>query len=78
MQLPTSRCPKTQTATRIPLRLPVGTVPSVAPEDVVLEDGDIVMVSPRDNDFFYTGVLLPGGQWPLPRDTISTCLEPWH
>ncbi len=43
-------------------------IPSLAPEDVILEDGDIVLVESRDNEFFYTGGLLPGGQWPLPRD----------
>lgn len=60
--------PDDPTATRIPMRLPVGVLPSLAPEDVLLEDGDIVMVESRDNEFFYTGGLLPGGQWPLPRD----------
>ena len=60
--------PDDPTATRIPLRLPAGTLPSVAPEDVLLEDGDIVLVESRDNEFFYTGGLLPGGQWALPRD----------
>ncbi len=60
--------PDDPTAIRIPMRLPVGVLPSLAPEDVLLEDGDIVMVESRDNEFFYTGGLLPGGQWPLPRD----------
>lgn len=60
--------PDDPTATRIPLRLPAGILPSVAPEDVLLEDGDIVMVESRDNEFFYTGGLLPPGQWALPRD----------
>lgn len=60
--------PDDPTATRIPMRLPVGVLPSLAPEDVLLEDGDIVMVETRDNEFFYTGGLLPGGQYPLPRD----------
>ena len=60
--------PDDPTATRIPMRLPVGVIPSLAMEDVILEDGDIVLVESRDNEFFYTGGLLPGGQWPLPRD----------
>jgi hypothetical protein len=46
----------------------VGMVPSITPEDVLLEDGDIVWVESRDNEFFYTGGLLPPGQWALPRD----------
>ena len=60
--------PDDPTALRIPLRLPAGIVPSVTPEDVILEDGDIVVVESRDNEFFYSGGLLPPGQWPLPRD----------
>ncbi len=60
--------PDDPTATRIPMRLPMGATPSLAPEDIILEDGDIVLVESRDNEFFYTGGLLPGGQWPLPRD----------
>ncbi len=60
--------PDDPTAIRIPMRLPAGVLPSVAPEDVILEDGDIVMVESRDNEFFYTGGLLPPGQWALPRD----------
>ncbi|MCC6510765.1 MAG: polysaccharide biosynthesis/export family protein [Pirellulaceae bacterium] len=60
--------PDDPTAKRIPMRLPVGVLPSIAPEDVLLEDGDIVLVESRENEFFYTGGLLPGGQWALPRD----------
>ena len=60
--------PDDPTATRIPMRLPVGVIPSLAMEDIILEDGDIVLVESRDNEFFYTGGMLPGGQWPLPRD----------
>lgn len=60
--------PEDPTALRIPLRLPIGSIPSLAPEDVMLEDGDIVWVESRDNEFFYTGGLLPPGQWALPRD----------
>lgn len=60
--------PDDPTATRIPLRLPAGVVPSIRPEDVLLEDGDIVYVESRENEFYYTGGLLPPGQWPIPRD----------
>ncbi len=60
--------PDDPTALRIPLRLPVGMIPNLTPEDVILEEGDIVVVESRDNEFFYTGGLLPPGQWPLPRD----------
>lgn len=53
---------------KIPLRLPPGVLPSIRPEDVILEEGDIVLIETRENEFFYTGGLLPGGQWPIPRD----------
>lgn len=60
--------PEDPTVLRIPLRLPAGVLPSVRPQDVILEEGDIVLIETRDTEFFYTGGLLPGGQWPIPRD----------
>ena len=60
--------PEDPTVLRIPLRLPVGVLPSIRPQDVILEEGDIVLIETRDTEFFYTGGLLPGGQWPIPRD----------
>jgi hypothetical protein len=56
------------TAIIVPLRVPPGQQPTVNPEDIVLGDGDIVYIETRDTEFFYTGGLLPGGQFPLPRD----------
>ncbi len=53
---------------KIPLRLPPGVLPNIRPEDVLLEEGDIVLIESRENEFFYTGGLLPGGQWMIPRD----------
>lgn len=53
---------------RIPMRLPPGTVPPFRPEDIVLNEGDIVYIEARDADVFYTGGLLYAGQYPLPRD----------
>ena len=38
------------------------------PEDIILQDGDVVFVESRDAEVFYTGGLLRGGQFPLPRD----------
>lgn len=60
--------PEDPTVLRIPLRLPLGVVPNINPEDVILREGDIVLIESRDTEFFFTGGLLPGGQWPLPRD----------
>lgn len=60
--------PDDPSAVRIPLRSPPGVIPKVRPEDVILESGDIVYIESRETEFFYTGGLLPGGQFPLPRD----------
>lgn len=53
---------------RIPLRLPPGMIPNITPDDVRLEDGDIVYIEARETEVFYTGGLLPGGEFMLPRD----------
>lgn len=60
--------PEDPSILKIPLRLPPGVWPSIRPEDVVLEEGDVILIESRENEFFYTGGLLPGGQWPIPRD----------
>ncbi|WP_404304429.1 hypothetical protein [Neorhodopirellula lusitana] len=52
----------------IPLRVRPGEMPNIDPADVILEEGDIVYIEARDTEMFYTGGLLPGGQYPLPRD----------
>jgi protein involved in polysaccharide export with SLBB domain len=54
--------------TAIPLRVPPGVDPPVKLEDVVLQTGDLVFVEARDQDLYYTGGLLPGGEFTLPRD----------
>ncbi len=53
---------------RIPLRLRPDQPPPFRPEDVVLQDGDIVFIEARDTEVFYVGGLLPSRQLPLPRD----------
>ncbi len=53
---------------RIPLRLPPGETPSFNPEDIILQEGDIVLIEGREREVFYTGGLLGGGEFPLPRD----------
>jgi protein involved in polysaccharide export with SLBB domain len=52
----------------IPLRVRPGEMPNINPADVILEEGDIVLIESRDTEVFYTGGLLPGGQYPIPRD----------
>ena len=60
--------PDDESVVRIPLRLPPGETPKFQPKDVLLHDGDIIYVESRDAEVFYTGGLLPAGQFPLPRD----------
>lgn len=60
--------PEDPSIIRIPLRLPPGAVPQFSPEDIVLNEGDLVLIEGRESEFFYTGGVLGGGQFPLPRD----------
>lgn len=53
---------------RIPLKVLPGEPLTFRPEDVVLNDGDIVLVENRVTEFFYTAGLLGGGQYVIPRD----------
>ena len=53
---------------RIPMRLRPGQEPTVRPEDIILHTGDIVFIEAREADYFYTGGLLPPGQFVVPRD----------
>jgi protein involved in polysaccharide export with SLBB domain len=54
---------------RIPLRLPPGAEIPFRPEEIILQNDDIVYIEARDADVFYTGGILLSGQYPLPRDT---------
>ena len=60
---------------RIPLRLSEGEAIRFNPRDVILEDGDIVFIQSREDEVFYTGGLLGGGQFSLPRDSDLDILE---
>jgi hypothetical protein len=54
---------------RIPLRVGPGDPPlNLTQADIILATGDIVFIESRDEEVFYTGGLLNGGQYPLPRD----------
>jgi hypothetical protein len=60
---------------RIPLRYRPGERPYLRPEDVILQTGDIVFIEAREADVFYTGGLLPAGEYVLPRDADLDILE---
>ncbi len=54
--------------TRIPLRYNPANPPTFTKEDIILHEGDIVIIRSRDAETFYTAGLLGGGEHPLPRD----------
>jgi len=53
---------------KIPTRLNPGEQPQIRTEDIILKDGDILYVDSRETDFYYTGGLLRGGEFLIPRD----------
>jgi hypothetical protein len=53
---------------RIPLRWPAGKPLPFSPQDVILQNGDVVFIESRDREVFYTGGLMPPGEYLLPRD----------
>lgn len=60
---------------RIPVRLGDGEYPQLTEDDITLYDGDIVFIESRDTEVFYTGGLLGGGQFTLPRDYDVTLTQ---
>lgn len=60
---------------RIPIRGEAGTFPNLSEADITLEDGDVVYIEGRKREVFYTGGLLEGGRYPLPRDYDIDVLE---
>lgn len=64
-----------KSVTRIPLRLEPHEAVQFCEKDIVLEDGDIVFIASRDDELFYTGGLLGGGEYTLPRDRDLDILE---
>ncbi len=60
---------------KIPLRLAPGEVPHFSEDDIILEDGDIVFIDTREREIYFTGGLLGGGQFTLPRDYDRDVLQ---
>lgn len=60
---------------KIPVRLGEGERPTFTEQDIILDDGDIVFIESRETEVFYTGGLLGGGQYTLPRDYDLRILE---
>ncbi|MHB1426399.1 MAG: polysaccharide biosynthesis/export family protein [Gemmataceae bacterium] len=60
---------------RIPLRVRPGNLCPFRPEDIVLQDGDVLYIPARDDRRFFTAGLIPPGEHLLPRDTDLDVLE---
>jgi len=60
--------PEPPNVTRIPLRYPPSRPPIFTEDDILLGEGDILIIRSRDEETFYTAGLLGGGEFPLPRD----------
>jgi protein involved in polysaccharide export with SLBB domain len=60
---------------RIPLRMRENEPLPFTPEDIVLKTGDILFIESRETELYYTGGLLPVGEFILPRDYDLDVLE---
>lgn len=62
-------------ATRIPLRAYPEQRLTIRPDDIVLQDDDILFVQAREADTYYTAGLIGTGQFLLPRDYDLRVIE---
>ena len=60
---------------KIPIKGMPSDFPRLTDDDITLNDGDVVYIKGRERDVFYTGGLLDGGRFPLPRDYEIDVLE---
>ncbi len=60
--------PDAPNVTRIPLRFHPDMPPTFSKDDIILQTGDIVLIQSRDREKFYTGGVLGGGEYQIPRD----------
>jgi hypothetical protein len=67
--------PPPANVTKIPLRVAPGEPLPFGPQDILLNNGDVVYVEARDIEVFYTGGLLPTGEHVLPRDYDLDVME---
>lgn len=61
--------------TRIPIESKNGQFPELSEAEITLNDGDVLYIEGRQRDVFYTGGLLSGGRFPIPRDYEIDVLE---
>ena len=62
-------------AVRIPLRIYPEQPLSIREEDIILKDGDIVLIQARDTEVYYTAGIIGAAQYALPRDYDLNVLQ---
>ena len=67
--------PEDENVLKIPLRLKPGEFPKFSEDDIILKEGDVVLVETRDSEVYYTGGLLNPGEFLLPRDKDTDVLN---
>jgi hypothetical protein len=67
--------PDDENVVRIPLRLKPGQFPKFNEQDIILKEGDVVLVESRETEVYYTGGLLVSGEFLLPRDKDTDVLN---
>lgn len=60
---------------RIPMRVYPEQPLNIREEDIILKDGDIVLIEARDTEVYYTAGLIGAGQFILPRDSDLDVLQ---
>ena len=60
---------------RVPIRYYPDQIPTFSEQDIILEDGDIVFIKSRDEEVFYTGGQIDGGEHRIPRDYDINVLQ---
>ncbi len=60
--------PDPPNVTKIPLRYHPSRPPTFSDEDILLSEGDIVIIRSRDRETFYSAGVLGGGEHQIPRD----------
>jgi protein involved in polysaccharide export with SLBB domain len=70
-----SRGHSSGSVTTVPTRRRFNESVVIAPVDTRLDQGDVVVIEARDTEVYYTGGLLGGGEFPLPRDRGIDVLE---
>jgi protein involved in polysaccharide export with SLBB domain len=67
--------PEDENIVKIPLRLKPGQFPKFNEQDIILKEGDVVLVETRETEVYYTGGLLRPGEFVVPRDKDTDVLN---